>query len=444
MLFLDVKAAFPSVVVERALHNMHKRRIPLEYIEWYQRRLQNRTTTLNFDDYKLEEFNVENGVDQGCPLSVIIFIFYNADLLDIADANEGTLSLGFIDDVSLIARGRSFAEANEKLRNMMEKEGGALDWSRDQNAEFELEKMALLCISRSCIAHPAERNKTIPTPREPITMRGQRIIPTPSHKFLGVIIDHELRFKEHATYALAKGTKYVLACGRMARPTKGIRGRLMRKLYEGVVVPKMLYAVDVWGAGLVKKGKGKKNKGRGVRGFASKMARVQRMAAILITGGMRTTATDVLDAHANLLPFQQLLWKVCCCATLRMAMLPPTHPLYAELRKAVRQRKRHRTPVHELLREFGIDPRAIEKVDAVRHNPKWEPDTVIEIAPSKEEAFLADEAAQEEVRIYSDRSAIDGGVGVAAVLTREGRDPKVLHFHLGTSTKHTVYKAEIV
>ncbi|KAG1806373.1 uncharacterized protein HD556DRAFT_1302865 [Suillus plorans] len=90
------------------------------------------------------------------------------------------------------------------------------------------------------------------------------------------------------------------------------------------------------------------------------------------------------------------------------------------------------------------NPRTIEKVNTVRHNPKWELDAQIEIAASKEEAVQADEAADEEVRIYSDGSAIDRGVGAAAVLTREGRKLKILHFHLGPALQHTVYKAEIV
>jgi hypothetical protein len=95
-----------------------------------------------------------------------------------------------------------------------------------------------------------------------------------------------------------------MACNRMSRPTKGIHGRLLKKLYEGVVVPKMLYAADIWCAGIISKRKGKKGGGRGARGFAPKMARVQRMASTMITGGMRTTATDLLDAHADILPFQ--------------------------------------------------------------------------------------------------------------------------------------------
>ncbi|OAX34216.1 hypothetical protein K503DRAFT_652300, partial [Rhizopogon vinicolor AM-OR11-026] len=96
---------------------------------------------------------------------------------------------------------------------------------------------------------------------------------------------------------------------RMTHPMKGIHGRLLKKLYEGVVFPNMLYAADVWCSTLISKGQGKKVGGRGARSFATKMARVQRMANTMIIEDMRTTATDLLDAHANILPFQQLLCK---------------------------------------------------------------------------------------------------------------------------------------
>lgn len=153
----------------------------------------------------------------------------------------------------------------------MEKQGGALDWSKDHNADFELDKTALLCVSRKRIPNPNSRNKTLPVPRLPITICNHIIEPSRLHKFLGIIIVDKLTFKEHATYALAKGTRYMMACQRMTRAVKGVHSRLLKKLYEGVVIPKMLYAADVWCSGLISKGRGKKNAGRGARGSASKM-----------------------------------------------------------------------------------------------------------------------------------------------------------------------------
>jgi hypothetical protein len=44
-------------------------------------------------------------------------------------------------------------------------------------------------------------------------------------------MNEELCFKDHTAYAIAKGTKYALTCGRITKMTKGIKGSLMKKLY---------------------------------------------------------------------------------------------------------------------------------------------------------------------------------------------------------------------
>jgi len=50
----------------------------------------------------------------------------------------------------------------------------------------------------------------------------------------------------------------------------------------------------------------------------------------------------------------------------------------------------------------------------------------------------------EKVQVFTDGSAIEGKVGAAAILLREGRPIRTLHFHLGSEGKHTVHKAELV
>ena len=34
VLFLDIKGAFPSIILEWLIHNMHRRGIPQEYADW--------------------------------------------------------------------------------------------------------------------------------------------------------------------------------------------------------------------------------------------------------------------------------------------------------------------------------------------------------------------------------------------------------------------------
>jgi len=88
LLFLDVKAAFPSVVPEQLFHNMRKRDIPKQYTDWYRLCLTGRQTVLCFNDYVSPLFNINSGIDQGCLLSVVGFLFYNADMLDIPNGKN--------------------------------------------------------------------------------------------------------------------------------------------------------------------------------------------------------------------------------------------------------------------------------------------------------------------------------------------------------------------
>ena len=55
---------------------------------------------------------------------------------------------------------------------------------------------------------------------------------------------------------------------------------------------------------------------------------IQRKAAIVITGAMRTTAADTLNVHANLLPASHHLNLLFVKSAIRLATLPPTHPLH--------------------------------------------------------------------------------------------------------------------
>ncbi|KAI9453360.1 hypothetical protein HD554DRAFT_2004245, partial [Boletus coccyginus] len=117
-------------------------------------------------------------------------------------------------------------------------------------------------------------------------------------KFLGIIINQELRFSAHATYVITKGTKYVLACKHLIKVSKGTKIRIMKKLYEVITVPKMLYAVKVWGSTMLQRGTSKKKKGWNAQSFAKKMESVQRAVATLIAGGMHSSAINLLPIPA--------------------------------------------------------------------------------------------------------------------------------------------------
>ncbi|KAF8994477.1 hypothetical protein BDQ17DRAFT_1527545 [Cyathus striatus] len=60
----------------------------------------------------------------------------------------------------------------------------------------------------------------------------------------------------------------------------------------------------------------------------AKLRSLQRQAALLITGGLRSTPNDALDTLAGLLPFHLLLAQCQHRALLRYCTLPATNPIY--------------------------------------------------------------------------------------------------------------------
>ena len=214
---------------------------------------------------------------------------------------------------------------------------------------------------------------------------------------------------------------------------------------QQMLLPAMLYAASIW-ITPQRRIEGRKRL-YGSVGIIRKLARIHRQACILMTGAMRTTATDTLEAHLNILPFHLLVDVHISRDATRLCSLPSSHPLHPHVRKATRFVKHHRSPLHEVLAAYSLRPDDMETIEAIRLPPGWRPPFPISIAPSKDEAAAAEAlwAAKTGYRIYSDGSDCNGGVGASAVLYRPGHaEPTVLRHHLGASTRHSVYEAELV
>src|SRR6266481_3168654 len=67
-----------------------------------------------------------------------------------------------------------------------------------------------------------------------------------SHKFLGVLLDQELHWREKVEQVVAKATKWSLGACRLANLAMGILPWQMRQLYQVVAMPSFTYAADIW------------------------------------------------------------------------------------------------------------------------------------------------------------------------------------------------------
>jgi hypothetical protein len=104
----------------------------------------------------------------------------------------------------------------------MTRPDGAYSWAAKHNCHFAVEKFGLMGLTRHREKNPTKQGKTRPVERPPRKI-GQHVVkPTMTHKFLGLVMDQELRFKEHANYELKKGEVYISQYRRLTRPTKGV------------------------------------------------------------------------------------------------------------------------------------------------------------------------------------------------------------------------------
>ncbi|KII85400.1 hypothetical protein PLICRDRAFT_116115, partial [Plicaturopsis crispa FD-325 SS-3] len=71
--------------------------------------LTGRRTKLKFDDYTSFWTAIINGIGQGDPISMIIFLFFNADILDIVHSKDEDAT-AFVDDTAIIAIGTTFRD----------------------------------------------------------------------------------------------------------------------------------------------------------------------------------------------------------------------------------------------------------------------------------------------------------------------------------------------
>lgn len=319
----------------------------------------------------------------------------------------------------------------------MERRGGGCNWADDHNSPWEYDKTNVLDF------FTAQKRRYVDSP-PPLVIQGHEIKSVQSARYLGVILDSSLSFREHAEKAITKGLRYVSLISRFSRSNKGMRARHIRRLYVSVAIPKMTYASDVWFTPITSRPNGTIE---GSRGFAKRLGKVQRVAALKITGTLRSSPNDLLDLHADLWPVKLLMDKAGYRAILRMCTLDDSNPISSIVRTSARRPVAHHpSPIHRLLVAYKLDPRLVEKMPPFSQNTKWSSPVTTLVEKSRNAAIARDSAAQAEydTHIYTDGSSDDSGVGAAAVLLRPGQEPKRLTFHLGPPDNHTVFEAEAV
>lgn len=429
LLLLDVSGAFDNVSHERLTHNLRKRRIDERAVKWIESFLSNRSTTISFDGFRSPKYYTSTGIPQGSPLSPILYLFYNADLLEICNREPNTIAIGYIDDIAILKWSRSTDDNCSSLETTMAR---AQEWATSHASIFAPTKFQL--------THHTRRRTGIDLSRS-ITVEGQLIAPSNSSKYLGLNLDTRLQWKEHIKGIEAKVTKSISGLASLTGSTWGAKLLELRHIYRAVVIPQMTYGSTCWTIA-------RASIPEQPRTLLDCLVRLQKKAAVTISGAYKSTSGAALDTELFLLPITQLLLKTNLQTTSRMLstvegmILPPSRPYHTE-----GGTPRYRSPLQAIVlrmrNDHGPVTHQFETIRAHIVPPWWKGiQTVIAATAAKatDTHNLLAKSTANNILIYTDGSGIDGQIGAAAVSPTIGLERWA---YMGDATTSTVHVAEL-
>lgn len=310
VLSLDVAGAFDNVSHERLIDNLKKRRIPEYIIHWTESFLKEREASLSFDGQTSPLRRISAGIPQGSPISPILFLFFNADLVEICDnLNLTATEVGFVDDINILAYGKSTQTNCNTLRYAHDE---CIKWARKHGVTFAPDKYELIHLSR--------------TPRrfdmaKSLSIEGEEIAPTQSIKVLGVHIDSKLYWGPHMRSIEAKNATQSLALNRLGASTWGATFAKARQIYKTIVRPAITYSAPVWH---------QRSAGGKPASKEKKLEILQNNSLRNITGAFKRTSTETLEKETFIPPIHITLDELQDRTVLRHRETGRTH----EIRRA--------------------------------------------------------------------------------------------------------------
>lgn len=276
---LDVKNAFNSVSWPDILASLETFQVP-EYLQRILRNyLQDRRLEAESAD-ELMHWTMSCGVPQGSVLGPLLWNLSYDSLLRIALPPQVSL-VCYADDVLVVVRGTSITQletrANEALHRVS-------TWMDAHGLELAAEKTDAILFTG--------RRRGLRNPQ--ILVNGVQVIPAPTMKYLGVVFDCRLTFRQHFVYAGSRADKVASSLGRLM-PNLGGPKECRRRLLMSVVNSILVYAYPVWADKLT------------VKRNVETLSRAQRRGALRCVSAYRTVSRVAASVLAGIPPIDLIV-----------------------------------------------------------------------------------------------------------------------------------------
>ena len=225
-IYLDLKKAFDTVCLEILLKKLYFLGIKGDLYKILESYLSNRFQLTKFNNIYSKPAEVTMGVPQGSILGPLLFIVYINDLSNVTDDAKFYF---FADDTAITVKSSSLIDLQDKINQLMPK---VTEWFNSNRLSLNTSKSNFQMYSKMHIEHFV------------IKLNGSNILRQKQVKYLGVVVEENLKFETHIANISSTISRNIGVMGR-AKPFLSSRELLL--LYNSLVLPYLNYCAVVWG-----------------------------------------------------------------------------------------------------------------------------------------------------------------------------------------------------
>jgi len=232
VILFDIKAAFDSVWHDGLIYKLNDFRIPRYIINYLISFLHNRTAAIEIENILSRQFNLKSGTPQGSPLSPILYIIYTADSMNgIPTHTEHGL---FADDTALWTSGNTMTILSSRLQQAID---AFESWCKSWKLKLQPTKTELIHFA----IRPRKQYK------HPVQVKVDNIIikPLESTRYLGVIIDKQLKWRNHLEHIEKKLAPRIGLLRYLSRTAYEPNSKTMINIFKSIARTMIVYCYPV-------------------------------------------------------------------------------------------------------------------------------------------------------------------------------------------------------
>ena len=413
--FFDLEKAYDTCWKHLIMKQLHKFGLRGNLPIIIQDFLSNRNFRVKVEDQLSDVYEQENGTPQGGVLSCPLFsIGMNTVVKEI----RGLISYSmYVDDKQVGVAGSSPSSCRQRIQQTLD----VLDqWSLKTGFRFSIDKTVYMLFYRHLLE---------PAPLT-LTLGGKTLKEVVTKKYLGLILDRMLTFKQHVAYLRGRCLRDMNILRIVSRANCATDSILLLRIYRALIRPKLDYACEIYGTA----------KGS----YLTPLDPVHHKGIRICLGAYRTSPFESMYVEANEPSLSNRRQMLQLQYYVRMKQFMPGKvpvrlddaSLDGEYARPSSKPTSLGYTVRQSVRDLGISLPHIALLTEGKLGP-WEipkPDICLRLAgfPKKStsaeqyEQYFLQHKHKTDMDIYTDGSKSDSGVGAGVVAMLErGRDSAV-------------------